>query len=139
VVISDFYNEQSDQHLVLEGKAGQPEGAVTIQGPKMHTFTQEPIVDIRDYAGRIYYGQSQFYTEPKYPRFVSSGARPARLILAGHFWYGTQPRFQLGPAAKLTLLANAEVPDAGVDSKALDVVAAVLDDLRRLGERDLIH
>ncbi|MGA2621399.1 MAG: hypothetical protein ABSF26_27560 [Thermoguttaceae bacterium] len=56
VVMSDFYNEQSDQHMVFEGVPGQPERSVTIQGPKMHMFTQEPVIDIHDYAGRIYYG-----------------------------------------------------------------------------------
>ena len=102
----------------------------------MHMFTQEPVFDIRNYAGRIYYGQSQFYTEPKEPRFVSKGTRPVRLILAGHFWYGTKPRFELGPEVKLTLLANREVPDAGVDDEALSAMAAALDELRRLGELD---
>lgn len=134
VVMSDFYNEQSDQHLVFEGAAGQPQGAVTIQGAKMHMFTQEPVFDIRDYAGRIYYGQSQFYNQPKEPRFVSHGKRPVHLILAGHFWYGTKPRLELGPEAKLTLMANREVPDAGVDDAAMQAMAAALDDLRRLGE-----
>lgn len=136
VVISDFYNEQSDQHLVFEGAPGKPEGAVTIQGAKMHMFTQEPVFDIRNYAGRIYYGQSQFYVEPKEPQFVSAGSRAVRLILAGHFWYNTRPRFELAPAVKLTLLGNREVPDAGVDDEALGAVAEALDDLRRLGHLD---
>ncbi len=136
VVMSDFYNEQSDQHLVFEGASGQPEGAVTIQGPKMHMFTQEPVFNICNYAGRIYYGQSQFYVEPKEPRFVSKGARPVNLILAGHFWYGTKPRLELGPEVKLTLIANREVPDAGVDDGAMKAMGAALDDLRRLGELD---
>lgn len=134
IVMSDFYNEQSDRHLVLEGAPGQPEGAVTIQGPKMHTFTQEPAITLRDYAGRVYYGQSQFYVEPQQPRFAAAGTRPVRLILAGHFWYNTAPRFELCPAVTLTLIGNQTVPDAGVDAAALDAMAAALDDLRRLGE-----
>ena len=137
VVASDFYAEQSDQHIVLEGKPGQPEGAVTIQGPKMHMFSQEPVFDIHDYAGRVYYGQSQFYIEPKEPRFVSSGTQPARLILAGHFWYDTTPKLELGPEVKLTLIGNRDVPDTGVDPQALSDIAAALDDLRHLGEVDL--
>ncbi len=136
VVMSDFYNEQSDQHLLLEGSPGQPEGAVTLQGPKMHTFTQEPVIDLRGFAGRVYYGQSQFYIEPKEPRFVASGDRPVRLMLAGHFWYNTAPRFELGPAVKLTLVGNQEVPDEGVDEEALQDMAEALDDLRRLGAVD---
>ena len=59
-----------------------------------------------------------------------------RLILAGHFWYETEPRFELGPEVKLTLLGNREIPDAGVDGEALDAMAAALDDLRRLGQLD---
>jgi hypothetical protein len=136
VVMSDFYNEQSDQHLVFEGAAGQPAGSVTIQGAKMHMFTEDPVFDIRDYAGRIYYGQSQFYNEPKQPRFVSHGERPVHLILAGHFWYDTKPRFELGPEVKLTFVANRQIPDAGVDEEAMKAMAAALDDLRRLGELD---
>jgi hypothetical protein len=136
IVMSDFYNEQSDEHLVFEGVVGQPEGVVTIQGPKMHMFSQEPVFTIRDYAGRIYYGQSQFYIEPKEPRFVSSGTQSVRLILAGHFWYNTKPRIELGPEVKLTFLGNRELPDAGLDSDAIRAVAAALDDLRRLGELD---
>jgi hypothetical protein len=37
---------------------------------------------------------------------------------------------------KLTLVANREVPDAGVDDEAMKAMAAALDDLRRLGELD---
>lgn len=136
IVMSDFYNEQSDQHLVLEGVPGQPDGAVTICGPKMHTFTQEPVVGIRDYGGRVYYGQSQFYIDPKEPKFVATGTRPVRLILAGHFWYNTTPIFELGPAVTLTTIGNRGVPDQGVDEGALEAMAAALDDLRRLGEID---
>jgi len=100
----------------------------------MHTFTQEPAITILDYAGRVYYGQSQFYVEPQQPRFAAAGTRPVRLILAGHFWYNTAPRFELCPAVTLTLIGNQTVPDAGVDAAALDAMAAALDDLRRLGE-----
>jgi hypothetical protein len=137
LVMSDFYNEQSDQLFVFEGAPGQPKGAVTIQGPKLHTLSQTPLFDIRNYEGRIYYGQSQFYLEPKEPRFVSQGRRPVRLILAGNFWHNTKPRFELGPEVKLTLMANRTVPDAGVDDEALQAMAAALDDLRRLGALDI--
>jgi len=147
VVMSDFYGEQIDKHVIFEGKPGQPEGAITLQGPKIHTWTQEPVLTVNDYSGRIYYGQSQFYTDPKEPCFLSSGTQPLRLILAGHFWYGTRPHFELGPAVKLTLLGNCgaspsdggkiEVADRGADDTAMAAMAAALDDLRQLGELDL--
>lgn len=88
------------------------------------------------YVGLSWDGQSQFYVEPKEPRFLSKGSRPVRLILAGHFWYDTNPRFELGPEVKLTLPGNREVPDSGVDDEAMRAIAAALDDLRRLGELD---
>jgi len=112
--MSDFYNEQSDTFLQLEGKPGQPPGATTIQGAKMHTLTQTPALDIHGYAGRIYYGQSQFYVKPAEPRFVSSGNGPVRLLLAGHFWYRTKPKFELTPNVTLTLIGP--VPAAGVQT-----------------------
>ena len=107
----------------------------------MHMFSQEPVFSIHDYAGRIYYGQSQFYIEPKEPRFVSSGTRAVRLTLAGHFWYDTKPKFETGSEVTLTLLGNREIADQGVTADALRDVAAALDDLRRLGELDyrLVH
>lgn len=37
---------------------------------------------------------------------------------------------------KLTMMANREVPDAGVDDESLSAPAAALDDLRRLAEFD---
>ncbi len=136
IVMSDFYNEQSDSHLLLEGGPGQPTGTVTIQGPKMHMLTQEPVIDIRDYGGRVYYGQSEFYIEPKQERFVATGTRPVRLILGGNFWYETQPKLELGPEVALTMIGNRDVPDTGVTPEAMAALASVLDDLRRLGEVD---
>jgi hypothetical protein len=74
--------------------------------------------------------------KPDAPRFVSSGSAAVRLILAGHFWYRTRPRFELGPSVALTLIGNRDVPDAGVDAEGMSGMAAALDDLRRLGEID---
>jgi hypothetical protein len=136
VVMSDFYNEQSDQVAAIEGATGQPAGYVTIQGPKVHTLTQEPILDVRDYAGRIYCGQSEFYLEPAETKFQVSGTRPVQLILAGDFWYRNKPAFELNQAAKLTLLGNSGVADSALTPEALAALSAALDDLRRLGKLD---
>ena len=139
VVMSDFYVEQSDQVAVISGKAGQPPGAVTLQGPKVHLLTEEPVLDIHDYAGRIYY-QSQFYIGPTSTRFRSDGDRPLQLLLAGGFWYHSQPVFDLNPATALTLLGNGGNPEAVADTTvtpaARDDLSAALDDLRRLGRLD---
>jgi len=135
IVLSDFYVEQSDRDLVLEGNPGDPEGRVTIQGAKIHTFTQEPLVEIRDYAGRVMLGPDQFYIEPKEPRIVATGDRPLELILAGLFLYNVTPRFELAPSVRLTLIENQGLANAGLDRpEAVKAMADALDDLRRLGE-----
>jgi len=137
VVMSDFYVEQSDRHLLIEGKPGDPPGHVTIQGAKMHTFTQEPLAEIHDYTGRVLLGPNQFYVEPKEPRIVASGNGPLELILAGHFLYDVTPRFELSAGVHLTLMENQGLANAGLERpEALQAAAAALDDLRRLGEVD---
>jgi hypothetical protein len=136
VVMSDFYNEQTDQIAVFTGAAGQPKGQITIQGPKMHMLTQNPVFDISDYSGRIYYGQTQFYCVPKETEFRLSGTRPVQLILAGNFWYNSRPVFKAEPTARVVLVGNTGVPDSALSPADLASVSSALDDLRRLGELD---
>ena len=137
VVMSDFYNEQSDKHLVLEGAPEDPPGHVTIQGAKVHTFTQEPLLEVHGYGGRVFLGPNQLYVEPKEPRFIGTGDRPLELILAGHFLYDVTPQFELPPSAHLTLIENQTLANAGLDRpEALQAASDALDDLRRLGEID---
>ncbi len=138
LVMSDFYVEQSEQVVTFAGGPGESAGAVTIQMPKVHAVTEQPILDTRDYAGRIYLGQSQFYVGPLQTSFQSSGARPLRLILAGDFWYRIHPAFALARATKLTLLGNNAKPDSGVTPAAVAGISSALDDLRRLGAADLV-
>ena len=137
VVMSDFYVEESDQVALLRGAAGQPAGRVTIQGPKMHLHTQQPVFDISDYAGQVYYGQSQMYCDPKETQFRCSGTRPVQLILAGDFWYNNRPVFKAEPPAQVVLVGNSGVADSTTGARELASLATALDDLRRLGEVDL--
>jgi len=137
LVMSDFYNEQSDRHLVLEGNAGDPPGRVTIQGAKMHLNTQEPMLEARDYEGQVFLSSNQFYIKPEKPRFVVTGSRPLTLIIAGHFVYNAVPEFSLQPSTTLVLLENQNLANAGTeDENVLPAVSAALDDLRRLGQLD---
>lgn len=138
LVMSDFYGEQMDRHLVLSGDPGDPPGRVTIQGPKMHTFTQLPLISLDGYRGQLYLGSNQFYCDPQEPRIVSSGDSPCEVILAGNFLYNVKPKFELAAGHKLTVVANSAVGTPLVDQGAerLDGLAAALDDLRRLGKLD---
>ena len=136
MVISEFYNEQSDQIAVFDGAAGQPPGHVTLEGPKMHMLTKEPVFDIRNYAGRIYYGQTQFYCQPGETEFRLTGDRPVELILAGNFWYNCRPVLKSQPEAHIVLLGNHGAEDSTVSTADLASISAALDDLRRLGQVD---
>ncbi len=135
VVMSDFYNESCDQIAVLSGKPGQPDARITIQSPKLHLNTTNALLDIRDYKGQIYWGQSQFYCDPKQTLIRSEGTQPLQLILGGNAWYQNRPRFDLANSTKLTLMGNVGVPDTA-NPPALGGISSALDDLRRLGELD---
>jgi hypothetical protein len=136
VVMGDFYNEQSDQVAELSGKPGQPEGRITIQSPKLHLNTTNALFDIRDYKGQIYWGQSQFYCDPKETIIRSKGTQPLQLILAGNAWYQNQPEFELTNSTKLTLMGNVGVPDSASPTSALSGLSSALDDLRHLDALD---
>ncbi len=137
VVMSDFYVEQSDQIATFSGASGQNPGIITIQAPKagMNT-TNIPVFDIQSYAGRIYYGQVEFYCLPVQTIFRSSATPSLQLILAGDFWYNNSPVFDLYPAVTLTLLGNMGAADSGVTAGSLTALSNALDDLRRLGRLD---
>ena len=134
LVMSDFYLEQAQRHLVLEGGADDPPGRVTITGPKIHTETQYPLLEAHGYHGQVYLGDDQYYVAPKEPRFVTTGELPLLLTLAGNFWYNVTPRFELAPSTTLVLVANAGPADQGVEH--LEGLVAATDDLRRLGGLD---
>ena len=137
LVMSDFYVEQSDRHLLLEGKPDDPPGHVTIQGAKIHLNTEQPVLESQGFHGRVYLGNDQLYVEPKQPKFVTAGDTPLELVLSGFFLYNVVPQFTLSPATKLTLLANQGADNAGLDRpETYQTVTAALDDLRRLSELD---
>ncbi len=143
IVMSDFYVEQADRCWVLQGTPDDPAGAVTMQGAKIHTLTPAPLLQATGYHGRVYLGNDQLYVEPKEPRFVTVGDQPLELLLAGFINYNSFPQFELSPQTHLMLMGNqpigtgGEIRDAGFDRPAaLEVFAAALDDLRRLGMLD---
>ncbi len=137
LVMSDFYVEQADRHLLLEGEPELPPGAVTVQGAKIHLNVDQPILEARGYHGRVYLGQNQLYINPKEPRFVTTGEGALELALCGLFLYDVTPRFELGPGTRLMLAANQGLDNAGVERpEGHQAIAAALDDLRRLGQLD---
>ena len=156
IVMSDFYVEQADDGYVLEGSAGCPTGRAVIQGAKVD-FTHADkardgtVLDIRDYAGEVFFGPNQFYASlPRVP-VVHKGEREVDLFLWGNCFYKTHLEAAKSPAMRLHLLGNEGVDVEGKDKvlthesrgndnlppERLGRLIPALDDLRRLGELDL--
>ena len=136
-VMSDFYNESSDRNIILVGSTGDPVGAVTIQGGKTNLKTQNPVVEINNYSGRVLLGPNQYYVTPVKSVMIQHGDRPIDLILMGNHFYKTKPEFNLTKNARLTLIGNQGCKNSPtVPNQVLEKVSAGLDDLRRLGEID---
>jgi len=137
VVMSDFYNENSDRHIILQGGLSDPKGTVTIQGGKTHLRTQNPVVEIYNYSGRVLLGPNQYYLAPVPAVITQRGDRPVDLILMGSHFYKTKPEFRLTGNAQLALIGNQGCKNSTkIPETVLAKAAAGLDDLRRLGEID---
>jgi hypothetical protein len=140
IVMSDFYMEQSDRLLDFQGNAGDPVGRVTMQMPKSHC-TQNPVIRIQDYRGRIALASAMFYPGGVTPACITQqGTNLCDFLLLACQAYQVTPQLGLSGSAQGTLLGNTglgmgknELPGG-----ALDKVAEALDDLRRLGALDLI-
>ena len=156
IVMSDFYVEQADNGFVLAGSEGDPVGRATIQGAKVD-FTgggkgrDGTVLDIRDYAGEVFFGPNQFYASlPRVP-IVHKGRRKVDVFLWGNCFYKTHLDAQKSASLALHLLGNEGVAVDAKDkalsheNRAADNLpasqwgrlSAALDDLRRLGELDL--
>ncbi len=137
VTFTDFYNEQSDQHIYLEGKVGDPPGLVVITGAKSHLNEEKSYADIVNYHGSLILGMNQFYINPKVFVFTQRGENPFSLLLFGHFFYNTQTNF-LSSLGKFYTLANyPEETRREVSAEALSLLSLALDRMRRVGSLDV--
>jgi hypothetical protein len=156
IVMTDFYVEQANDGIVLEGKAGQSPGRATIQGANVDF--QPPgeghggtVIDSRNYAGQVFFGPNQFYaTLPRVPAQHAGDAK-LDLFMWANCFYQTHLEVEKNPSFHVHLLANAGVAIEG-KNKVLDHenraednlpegefgrLSPALDDLRRLGALDL--
>jgi hypothetical protein len=139
LVMSDYYVEQADRLMEFGGNPGDLAGRITIGMPKTHC-TENPVIDVQNYHGRIAIGPSMLYPGGITPaRIVHQGASSLWLVWMACQGYEVEPAFQLGASAKCVLLGNVGkgagpnvIPDGGMAE-----VADALDDLRRLGAMDL--
>lgn len=132
-VFTDFYNEQSDQHIYLEGKAGDPPGMVVITGAKSHLNEDKPYADIINYHGSLVLGMNQFYVNPKTFVFNQEGDNPFALLLFGHFFYNTQAKFSFSSGKVYELANYPEETQGRVPMEALRLLQLALDELRKVG------
>ena len=146
IVMSDFYCEQAEQFIRLEGGDGSPPpGRVTIQTGKICLLDQYKnnfLIDIESYHGELTLGHGQFYVVPTVAKIRGKGERPLRITMAANFFYMSKPEPQLDPAVALSYIGNSgNVPLQEIkDTPTVDSVPALIrafDDLRRLGELDM--
>ncbi|HEY3398177.1 MAG TPA: glycosyl hydrolase family 28-related protein [Armatimonadota bacterium] len=149
-VASDFYIEQADHGLFLQGDSDDPPGRVTMQGPKFHFSKLKDGSDniplnLKGFSGSLFFGPEQFYVEPLAEKLLQEGARPVDIFLLGCSFYNTGLVPQLQPTAHLYTIGNQRVPQDAAAYQAPDAMeentlarlSEGLDDLRRLGETDL--
>ena len=161
IVMSDFYCEQTENYIRMEGEESLPPGRVTIQAPKIHLldkYKDNFLIDIDNYNGELTLGNGQFYTVPKIAKIRSKGDRSMQITIAASFFYLTKPELQLDPATKLSYIGNSgiieiiekdkdgkeirktakmkEIEDSSV-SDSIPALMRAFDDLRRLGKLDM--
>ncbi len=135
-VFTDFYNEQSDQHIYLEGKIGDPRGLVVIMGAKSHLNEEKPYADIMNYHGALVLGMNQLYVNPKVFVFTQQGKNPFSLLLFGHFLYNTKTEFLFSSGKFYTLANYPEGTTEEVPTEVLSLLSLALDELRKAGRLD---
>ncbi len=160
IVMSDFYVEQADSYIRLEGGAEPQPGRITIQGAKIDFLPGKQdnvLIDIDNYQGEFTLGHNQFYLTVPVAKIYGKGDRPLDIVLAGNFFFESKPDIKLGPKTKLTYLGNQGITKFAEEGKtvgfpkdvwmkevedtpganAMPQLIRSFDDLRRLGELDL--
>ncbi|MBC7327396.1 right-handed parallel beta-helix repeat-containing protein [bacterium] len=129
-IFTDFYNEQSEQHIYLEGKEGDKKGSVIIMGAKSHLNEEKPYADIVDYKGSLILGMNQFYVNPKEFVFNQKGENPFSLLIFGHFFYNTKVKLNLA-SGRAYLVANYPEEIREINLEAIEMLSDALDGMRK--------
>ncbi|MHB9025186.1 MAG: glycosyl hydrolase family 28-related protein [Armatimonadota bacterium] len=145
LVMSDYYSENSGTILQLEGTSSDPAGRVTVQAGRLHVHpsTGTALVSTDSYGGQIYIGPSQM-SGARSGIITITGDSPVDLYLQGNVFYGTPLNITKPETADVWLLGNYPVstdPEPFADNLSeenYDELASAMDDLRRLGEMDLL-
>lgn len=163
VVISDFYMEQSDAGWLFSGSPDLPPGRATLQFAKLHLNERlpepPPPVQIDNYHGEIHIGPGQLFGWPAAFTFKQTGTAPLTLTLLGSKFYEAMADWDLSPQTRFAQWGNIHYgrfdrvsrmdpppvrrrPDSDTedtaDEDARAAMRRALDDLRRLGQLDLM-
>lgn len=95
---SDFYIEQSDNGLSLQGAPDDPPGRITLQMPKLHMFPPNmgkngetsTAYEINGYHGQVNLGPVQFYVAPQEMVLHHSGSGPLDFLIWAATFYDTR-------------------------------------------------
>ncbi|HWE01756.1 MAG TPA: glycosyl hydrolase family 28-related protein [Tepidisphaeraceae bacterium] len=162
LVISDYYTEQTQRVLLMEGNPGDTPGRVTLLAHKFHSFGADDLVQVRNYKGSLFLGAS-FLPQPplvgsEKGKAVSSsmtgarqeakpfvfsqrGENPIDIMLVGCTYVTGEPVLQKEGGGDF-ILANDVVEGrrgpwhTELSDEAKAKIAAALDQLRELGEVD---
>jgi hypothetical protein len=162
LVISDYYTEQTQRVLLLEGNPGDTPGRVTLLAHKFHSFGADDLVQVRNYKGSLFIGAS-FLPQPPLvgPEkgkdiassmtgakqesrpfiFSQQGENPIDIMLVGCTYLTGEPILRKESCGNF-ILANDVVNDrrgpwhTEVSDEAKGKIAAALDHLRELGQVD---
>ena len=145
IVFSDFYIEQGDQFIHLQGTPTLPPGRVTLSGAKFEISDQsrKEIIHIDNYHGALTLGPYQFYPSGRPNAITHTGTAPLHTTIWGSPFYNTGIRTPTRHHAH----ANAYVGDpanpkrtpatTGDTPTAIPHIQSALDDLRRLGAQEI--
>jgi pectate lyase-like protein len=140
LVVSDFYTEQTERHLLMSGNKGDTAGTVLIQGAKVGTNQVDSFL-IDNYHGMLFFGSAQFCY--KAPHVVQQGTNPVDIMFVGNMFWDVEPKFNIKGKGNLIMVENLVAGKGkhalknSYNGAELKKVAAGLDLLRRLGKLDL--
>ncbi|HZK83003.1 MAG TPA: glycosyl hydrolase family 28-related protein, partial [Humisphaera sp.] len=162
LVISDYYTEQTQRVLWLEGNPGDTPGRFTLLAHKFHSFGADDLVQVRNYKGSLFLGAS-FLPQPplvgsekgkniassmtgakqesKPFIFSQQGENHIDIMLVGCTYLTGEPILRKESGGNF-ILANDVVNDrrgpwhTDLSDEAKAKIAAALDHLRQLGQVD---
>ena len=137
LIVTNYYMEQADQYLLIEGNNSNINGHATIAGIKVNT-NKNPAIEINNYKGRIACVSLQYYQGIDPKEITQTGTQPLNLLMIGNTGFSPKINFNTTPAASLVLLQNKWIGKADtIPLVGLQVAADAFDDFRELGQYDL--